>query len=107
MSAKIVQLSSRRLRAVSRIAARPARSGAQPERLFVSRRPAASLGWVVCNLRERAGFSVHELAPRAGLTPARLAAIEHDCAGTVTREEIEALARVVFRRLLIVGLEGL
>jgi transcriptional regulator with XRE-family HTH domain len=62
---------------------------------------------VVCNLRDRAGFSIQDLAPRAGLTPVRLAAIERDRAGAVSREEIEALARVVLHRLLIVGLEGL
>lgn len=107
MTGKIVHSSGRRPRSTARPVAPARRPGALPEPLFVSRRPAASLGWVVCNLRERAGFTIQELAPRAGLTPARLAAIEHDCAGTVTREEIEALARVVIRRLLIVGLEGL
>ena len=61
----------------------------------------------MCNLRERAGFTTQELAPRAGMTPARLAAIEHDCAGRVSREEIEALARVTLARLVVAGLEGL
>ena len=107
MAGKIVHLTGRRARDSSRPVRLATTIGARPEPLFVSRRPGASLGWVVCNLRERAGFTIQELAPRAGLTPARLAAIEHDCAGTVTREEIESLARVVIRRLLIVGLEGL